>query len=387
MSTPKIRWISALAGLAVAICAGAAAALELHGGEDVAVEGEQSQMVFAAGETVTLSLNATDDVFSAGSDIIVRGAKLAHFISAGGEMSFENFTAGDVIAAAGEIDVISGEISDDLVAAGGRIELKRTARIGGDVVVSGGEIVIEAPVGAGVRAAGGEIQLDSEVAGDVYLDGRRVTIGPEARIHGTLTHRARTIEISPQAQIDGEVTALAPRPEPDFARMAQIAAWMTFSVVVGFVLLGVLIASVLPRLMNDVAQIAREHPLSMFAFGLVLAVFMPILVILFLITVFGIPIALVLGAAFALMWFLAFVSAGYAFGMFLRSRIRQGEGAPDLGERALWVTIGLVVLCLACFIPVVGIFVWFAATFLGLGAVALQTIRALSQRGAAPVAA
>ena len=378
MRNSGLRWISAFAAIAV-VCAGAAAALEMRSGDEVNVDGAQSDMVFAAGETVTLSLTATDDVFAAGSDIFVRGAKLAHAITAGGEISFEDFTAGDVIAAAGEIDVVSGEIADDFVAAGGSIDLKRAARIGGDVVVAGGELTIEAPIGASLRAAGGEIELDGEVAGDVYLDGGRVTIGPEARIHGALTHRAREIQISPQAQIDGEVTVLRPRPEPNFAHMAQVAAWMTFSIVLGFLLLGVIVALAFPRLMNDVAQIARAHPLSMLGFGLLLAIFAPILILLLVITVFGIPVALAFGAAFGLMWFLAFVSAGYAFGMFLRSRVRQGDGAPDMAERALWVTIGLIALCLACFIPVIGVFVWLVASLLGLGALSLQFVRALAR--------
>ncbi len=384
MMTWRKAALGVAAAAAVTACAALAAAqVQTYADDEVTVSGVHDQLVFAAGDEVTLNLSSTDDVLAAGGDVSARGASFAHVFLAGGEISFTESTASDLIAAGGEIDIIGGEVTDDFIAAGGRITLGREARVGGDVVISGGELEADAPIGGGLRAAGGRIRLGGQITGDVYLDGGRIIIGPDTHIMGSLTHRGRSVEIAPGAQIDGQVTALRPRPEPDLRPLAAFATWVAASILFGLFLTAVLIAVALPRLMNDTANAVRERPLSSLGLGLLLAIFTPMVVVFLAVTLLGLPLAFVLGAAFALLWPLAIVGAVYGLGMLARSRMRNGAPEPSPGGRALWAGLSMIVFIVLGLIPVLGFLLWLVAYILGLGAVTTQMFRALSRPAAA----
>jgi hypothetical protein len=377
---PARAGAAAAAAAVIAIASFAlASAAEMRAGEDVGVTGTFDQLLFAAGDDVRLAVTATDDVAVAGGNIIVDGSALAHLFLAGRDLAFQNSTASDVFAAAGDIDIISGEVSDDLVAAGGRIWLAGEARIGGDAVISGGRLRIAAPIGGELRAAGGSIELDSAVTGDVRLDGETIVIGPNARIEGSLTHRGRNVSISPQAQVVGETTALTPPPKPDLRPLKILGVWFAASILFGFFLMAVLVAALLPRLMNDAARAIRTKPVVVFALGLLLAIAAPFTIVALAITLLGLPLAFLAGAVFAALWPLAVIGAVYAAAMLVRARTHKAMEAPSLGARALWAGLAMIVFVLLGLIPVIGFFLWLLAYLFGLGAVAWSAGAALSK--------
>jgi len=373
----RMRTVAAVAALVV-VC-GAAIAVELQSGDEVVVSGQHDQLVLAAGGEVKLALTATDDVVASGGDLIVDGSVLDHLFISGGELSVSNSTIRDLFAAGGEIDVITGEVSDDLIAAGGRITLGPEARIGGDVVIAGGNLRVESPIGGGLRAAGGTISLYGAINGDVYLDGGSIEIGPDTHILGTLTHRGRSVDIAPEAQVDGQITALRPRAEPDLRPLKMLAGWAAMTILFGMFLMGIVIAFALPRLMNGAAALQRRRPLSMFGLGIAIAVLTPIIAIFLMVTVFGLPLAFVLFAALVLLWPLSIVAAAYGIGMLIRGRTRMNAGAPTGGARVLWGGLGMILLLLLGLIPIAGFFIWLIAYFFGAGAVIAESWRALAK--------
>jgi cytoskeletal protein CcmA (bactofilin family) len=384
----RVRAIGVVAGLSLLACATwAAAAIDAKAGDEVRITGTSDQLVLAAGEDVTLELTATDDVAAAGGDVTAQNATFDHVFLAGGDISFTGSTARDIFAAGGEIDVVSGQVLDDLIAAGGRITVGRDARVNGDAVVTGGRIRLEGVFGGEVRAAGGSIYIDGDITGDVNLDGRSITIGPNAHIHGALTHRGRSVTIAPEAQIDGQTTALRPRPEIDTRPLAAFGVWMAASVLFGLSLMAVVIALVFPRLMDDVADIVQRKPVSMLALGFAIALLTPMAIVLLMVTILGLPLAFLIAMAFALLWPVSLVGAVYAASIFVRGRVRNAAGEPSRGARALWAGLAMVVFILLGFIPFVGFLIWVLAYFVGLGAVVLQAGRALSKPAAAPAVA
>ncbi|MGH6951316.1 MAG: hypothetical protein ACREH4_10605 [Vitreimonas sp.] len=380
------KWLMR-AGAAVAVaaiaCFALASAAEMRSGEDVAVTGTFDQLLFAAGDDVRLAVTATDDVVVAGGNIAVDGSALDHIFVAGRDIAFQNTTARDVFAAGGDIDLITGEVSDDLVAAGGRLRLAPEARVGGDAVLSGGRLHIAAPIGGDVRAAGGTVELDSAVTGDVRLDGDTIVVGPNARIGGSLTHRGHNVSIDPQAQIEGETVVLTPPPKPDLRPLKVLGLWFGAAILFGFFLMAVLVATLLPRLMNDAAHAIRTRPLVTLALGLLLAVAAPFAIAALALTMLGLPLAFLVGAVFAALWPLAIVGAVYAGAMLVRMRTPAGKDAPSAGARALWAGLAMIVFVLLSLIPVLGFLLWLAAYLFGLGAVAWSAAVALSKPASA----
>lgn len=381
----RMRVVSALA--AVGVLCGAAWALEMQTEDEVNITGAYDQMVFAAGDTVTLNATVTDDVFGAGDDVRATGGTYDHLFMAGGDLSLQDATVKDLFTAGGELDMVSGHVTDDFVSAGGRIKLSRDVRIDGDAVIAGGDLRIESPVGGTLRAAGGTVYLNSVVTGDVFLNGRDISLGPDAHVMGSLTHRGRNVQIDPSAQIDGQTTVLEPPPEPDWAPLKRAMRFLGWTFLFGMFLAAIVIAWLFPRLMNDSAQIIRDRPASMLGLGVLIAFLAPATAAVLLFTVFGTPIALILIAALLLLWPIALIAAAYTLGMFGRNRMKPGEPPPSSGARILWCGIAMLILIVIGMIPIVGAIVWWLAYIVGLGAVVLQAGNALSKQQALAVAA
>lgn len=373
--------VTVLAVLALGI-AGAGAEIDARSGSDITVEGPASDTVFAAGRRITLTLNSTDDVFAAGNDISVRGAHADHLFAAGESLTFTDIAVHDVFAAGKTLSFASGAIADDLVAAGERVTLMSNARVDGGVVAAGRNVTIEGPVGGGLRAAGRTVTLDSAVTGDVKLEGDTIIVGPRARISGNLTHRGRNVQISPEAQVSGQTTALPPRAGHDAEnrrQWMQFKSWMHWAFIAGLFLLGVIVAMAFPGLMNQTSAKLRAAPASSLGFGVVLACALPVLIVVLLVTVVGMPLAFLLMAFFGLMWPLALIGAAYALGMLIRGRVRSGAVAPKALARALWTLAALVLLTALGMIPIAGGLVWMIVYLFGLGAVAVVGARALAR--------
>jgi hypothetical protein len=118
----------------------------------------------------------------------------------------------------------------------------------------------------------------------------------------------------------------------------------------------------------------------MLGLGVALAVLTPFAIVFLIVTLLGLPLAFVLGAAFALLWPLAIVGAVYTGAVLVRGRAQSGASTPSAGGRALWAGLAMIVFILIGMIPVVGFFVWLFAYCFGLGAVTFAAMRALAKQ-------
>jgi hypothetical protein len=300
-------------------------------------------------------------------------------------LTFYDLRASDVFAAGGDVRFVSGAAEDDLVATGGDISLENDFSVAGSAVLAGGTMRIRAPVGRDLRAAGGRIDLDASVGGDVEIDGDFVALGPNTRIAGKLTHRARRIDISPQAQITGEVVALPPRTGGMWAGRMDAGDWITVALL-GIAMLVVLSCAamlLLPGLMRDAERAIRERPLVTLGIGVLIAIASPVGFLLLAITVIGLPVAFVLLMLLLATLPLAIAAFVHFSAMKLRGLAGRAATAPSLPARLGWTGLAAIILALVGMIPWIGWLVWLAAYAFGIGAVATEGARALF-RGAGP---
>ena len=105
---------------------------------------------------------------------------------------------------------------------------------------------------------------------------------------------------------------------------------------------------------------------------------LPILAIIALVTIVGIPLGLGLLAALALIYTLGYTATAWIVG---RRILRAGTAW------AVAFLLGWGILRVLALIPVVGGLIWFAAVVFGLGALAVAIWRARSTSPAAPATA
>lgn len=389
--SPRKFLLALLFALLVAVGVAASLGVQARAGDSVEISGEQDDMVFAAGGEVSVSVTTPDDVFAAGGDVEAIGVNADHLSLAGGDLTVSQINVSDVLVMGGDVTFIDGRVTDDIIAAAGDLTLRRDFIVDGSAVLAGGDVTLDGPIGGELRAAGGRVEIDAVVGGAVEVRGNQVRIGPDARIAGSLTHRADRIEIAETAVIEGEIIALDPAPGPDiepFVQRAAVAfALFGLLLAVGIIVLVLVAVLALPGLMNRSRQMLGEQPLATLGIGFLIMLATPAVLALLFVTVFGIPLGLLLGIIYAALAPLAFAAAIYALAMRARRAVAGGtaDEPPGLGARVGWTALTALVFLLVALVPILGGIVWVLAFVFGLGAVATQTWLALSQPAPGPV--
>lgn len=341
------------------------------------------------------------DFFGAGGIINLTDAVAGDAILVGGRVSVASEVDGDLIAAGGELS-LGGAVGDDLYAAGGSVQLDAivsgNARVaGGEVTVgpatvvagalsvSGGRVVFEGNTHANLRASGGSVRLDGEVHGDAEVRAEELLIGPGARIGGRLVfHGPVAPEVPEGAVIAGGVEFHErdarrffddhrPRVH-DAVRGAGSVMWF-----VGVFVAAALFVLMFPRFARDAAAAIGTKPLQSLGLGIAILLCVPFLGVVLLITIIGIPLALLLVPLYLLVLFLGWATAA----LFIAQRgleVLRPARAVTPAWQLLALFLGLLALWLLRQLPFAGGLIGFLALVAGIGAL---TWRAWNGRGTA----
>jgi len=143
------------------------------------------------------------------------------------------------------------------------------------------------------------------------------------------------------------------------------------------VLLAALLLAALPRFHGRVGRTLRQHPALSMLLGVVWLVCAPAALVLLLLTVLGIPLALLGAALYVALLPLAYVSTAIAVGDWAL-RVWRADTASTWAWRAAAAALVLVLLSQATRVPWLGGAIVAAALAAGLGGFALQ-LRAAPQ--------
>lgn len=348
-------------------------------GETVRAEASFLDMAFFAGNEIRIKASSDDDIFAAGDTIRVDATTADHLIMAGGEVDIRDIKVDDIIAAGGDLDLRSGSVSDDVLAAGGMVTLHPAFQVAGSAIVSGGEVTINAPIQKELRVAASRIILNSAVEGNVKLMGDKIELGPKARLGGDLQYRGEEIEISPGAVIAGTRSILPANEHDDFERWgkgsAAFFAGFAIAAVLGIILLVVVIALILPGLMNKSAQLIRQKPLLSLGVGFLATFVLPFTLFMLFVTIVGAPLAMLIAAMLFAFTPVGVAASAYFIGMQGRRIIKKPADdapPPTKGTRLLWSAMAILLILALGMIPFVGGLIWLLILMFGMGAILVQ---------------
>src|SRR5690606_19214900 len=129
----------------------------------------------------------------------------------------------------------------------------------------------------------------------------------------------------------------------------------------------------------------RDRPLATLGIGFLVAFGAPVVIGLFAVSIVGLPIALVLLAAFSALAPIALAASVYFAGRQASRLAHRGAPPPEpgFGARLGWTALAMAALLIVGAIPLLGGLAWLAALVFGLGAVVVALVRALALRPAA----
>ena len=338
------------------------------------VERELGPDRFAAGCPLHIAQPVTGDLLAASCDLEVGSAVAGDAALAGGSVRLDTSVGGGLYAAGGKV-YLTGSVGRNVRAAGGHVQIGPDAKISGNVSVAGGDVAMRGTVKGYLQVAGGHVLIDGPVEGDVVASGGQVELGPNARIGGKLQYRTNDFQRDPAAKVGGSVEALAVRHAmggdgtPWRARSGGRWIWSA-----GVMLMAALLAAAAPTASARMAGELRTHPWLALLWGLVAFACIPVAALLLLITIIGIPLAIL-----AILLFVALLLAGQAVTAASIADLVLRRYRPADAARAAWragfAILAALALALLVRVPWLGGLVALVAVLVGIGVIAAWVFR------------
>ncbi|MDZ4226017.1 MAG: polymer-forming cytoskeletal protein, partial [Patescibacteria group bacterium] len=322
--------------------------------------------LYATGGTVTSAARIGGDLYAGGGTILVSGPIGADLTVGGGSITITGDIGDDLRAGGGTI-VVQGNVQGDVLIGGGQVHLAGS-RIGGDVHIGGGVVRIDAAVGKDVKISGGEVYLNAPVMGNVEVEADKLTLGPKARVAGNLTYSSpREAVLESGATVLGE-TIFNEQVNRMSGRGLLLAIFS--AVALAFLLMLVVGAFIFvfffKRYATEVVGNAFGSPLLELGRGLLVFVAMPVISVLLLITIIGIPFGLLGLLLYAALVIFSWLMTPVLIGSLVYHYLYKGE------YQVSWKTvlIGVTVFFVMGFVPIAGGLLQFGFMLLSLGSIA-----------------
>jgi hypothetical protein len=263
--------------------------------------------------------------------------------------------------------------TDHVVITGGVVV--PAGKTAGDVVVLDGTVTIAGHATGDVVSVAGPVRVTGRLDGDLIAVSDRAFLGPTARVGGDLRYGDESPVLARGASVGGTIS------NEDWADAANGWGWVSWlawwlAVSVSTLIVGVLLVWLAPAALYAAERAVRERLGATVGWGVAIAIGVPVLAILALVTLVGIPFGVALLLAAIPVLLVAYATAAWIMG---RRVLRNRSASPWAALFAGWGMLRVLAL-----IPVAGALVGFAATVVGLGALAVALWRA--RRTAPPVA-
>lgn len=322
-------------------------------GQTVVVDFADLQDVFAAGENVTLASPAAGNAHLAGRDIDV------------------NAPVGGSLYTAGERVTITADIAGRLYAAGEIVTIGDAAVIARGARIAARRIEFDGTVRQSAAFAAQRVEVNGIIDGDAEIATEELVISPDARVTGTFTYHApEEIEIPASFADAGRVTFV--RLEDDehvFDEWKPRLPWYFGSLwrLMLAILGGALLLAIFPRFSDRVAAAAHARPWPAVGWGAAGFVILFACIGLMVLSIIGIPLAMVFAVATPFLFLVAYIFGAFALSMIGAGRI--GRRVPEGWlPRLATLVVGLIALSVVGLVPILGGLVGLVTALLGVGA-------------------
>jgi hypothetical protein len=339
------------------------------------------------------SRHVGSDYFGAGGFVNLTDPVEGDAFLAGGQVATAGEVGGDLVAAGGQVS-IGGSVGDDLYAAGGDVKVdsmvRGNARVGGgDIAVGpatviagsatlvGGRVNFEGDSHGYLHISGGTVTIDGIVHGDAEVRSEELVLGPETRIGGRLAYWGPTAPVVPEGAVITGGVEFHEATHGDYMHqhhgpMHHAVHWFGHTLwFAGVFFVGALFLILFPGFSSRAADTVGREPLQSAGLGFAALACVPFLAVVLLITIIGIPLALLLVPLYLLLLFLGWIVATLFVGQRGLAALRGARPATT-GWHLLELLLGLVALALLRHLPFVGGLIAFVALIAGMGALVTQ---------------
>lgn len=252
---------------------------------------------FAAGRNIEISGTVNGDVYLAGGTVTIDGQVNGHVLATCAKFDLTGTVEKSCRVIASQI-LVSGQAKDSFSCMATNLQTTATALLEGNIVAIAGNIDMGAPLRGNLTAVSSAAKISSHIDGDVsgYIGKLRLT--SKAEIDGTLDYRSDTpAVIETGAVVKGQVLQ-----ESSVINKLMDRSWL-HQVVMGSQIIailmnfmytlasGYLLLRFFPHGLHSSIRFIGKKPVKALFSGAMVVMLMPLLVLILLVTVLGVPLA------------------------------------------------------------------------------------------------
>lgn len=331
-------------------------AVEAHSGDVVFLATDQiiEHNYYVAGQNVEIYGTVNGDLFLAGQNIIIDSENInGDIFAAGSNLTIKGNINGSV-RFAGEQFNIDGQVRDNVFFLGQNATVGQEAIVGGHMTAWGQQVSVRGQVAGDVEGGLETLAVSGQVGKniDIYVskDEQALQLTDSAVIGGSVKYYAwKEITISDQVQIGGEVIfeKMVHKTKPIFA-MAIV--WHLILKFFGMLVVGMLLIYLWPKFFPHTISRVRKHPWKTLFIGLATLILTPIISIILMITLIGLPLAFIILGLWVACLYIAKIMAAWLIGDWLKKKLFAKYKWSNISVLALGVFTYLIISK----IPIVG---------------------------------
>ena len=340
----------------------------VRSGETVTLNANQSidGSFYVVGGTVALSGKVSGDTTVIGGNVTVGGEITEDAAILAGTVSVQGPVAEDLRIVAGQV-TITENITGNVVVVAGKLTISSKAKISGDVLFYGGELVAEGAIDGKLLGSAESVRVDGPVKGGLDMSVGTITLGEQAAIAGNVEYTSKLDMIrAPGASVSGDVVKNAPITTGNVGASGRTLGIMFL--VSLFATLSLYL--VFRRMIESFAAAVQSGLVVKTVIGFVFVFMAPLFVIILLVSILGTVVGLVALSLFMLLLILALPLLAVTAGSLLMSLWAKKSrlGVPHL-------ILGAVAVHVVLLIPILGLIVVLGLYFATIGTLVDQLYR------------
>lgn len=327
--------------------------------DDLYLIAGQATFLGRADQDLTIAAGMSNMVGSVGGDLLI----------VAGRNQVRGVVGGSVRAAGASV-AIYGRVEGDVIVSGGSVRIMETANVAGDVLITGvaATVVAGAVIDGDLRGAARSITIEGRIEGDVAVDSSDLHLTDGSVVGGAVDYRGeRAARIDDEAEIRGPTIHGEPEDRLPLGGLL-LWSWAALPRLVVLLSLGAALLLVAPRRTIAVADQVRAAPVAATLTGLGSIAIIPVVVALLSVTVVALPLAMVVGSAYAAALYLSQALVGLGIGRVLL-RLSGSDGAR--GRNLLAMALGMTLIAAVRVLPHLNLIGALLTAIVGLGALAL----------------
>ena len=344
--------------------------------------------VWIAGESVLISGTVNGDVYAAGGAVKVDGTINGDLLAVGGALDLTGTVSDDVRIIGGNISVNQTKIGDNLNIFGGNVTVDDETTVGGSFVLGAGQGKISSQIKRNLLAGCGNLTFNGTVGKNAELAAGQISLESNSIVSGDLNYYTNAEDEVPfvnQGTVSGKTTKVVAPSKGSFKawhpgitweeRRIANRIWLKTISFLSCLLVGFLSWKIFPKVLISAEQKLTKETVKSGITGLLALILVWPASLLLLLTVIGIPLAVMLTTTTFFFIYYAKIAIAFWLGGIIKNRIEKSRKLKIKQERTFWFfALGLLIFFALTMIPLVNFLTSLATAFLGVGALNLSLV-------------